>query len=237
MKSTNEFSAARFSMVQHQLAARGVRDRRVLAAMRRVPRERFVPAELADQAYDDEPLPIGDDQTISQPYIVAFMIEALGLHGNEKVLEIGTGSGYAAAVLSQLVAEVYTVERIERLATSARQRLQALDCANVHVISGDGTRGWPEQAPYDAIIVAAGGPQVPPTLKSQLKIGGRIVIPVGPTINEQRLTLVNRVSETQYETRYIAHVRFVPLLGDEGWNSSEKSGPVKTSLDPFDDPT
>ena len=176
-----DFRARRNDMIRTQIAGRGVRDPRVLAALVAVPRERFVADELAEFAYEDAPLPIEEGQTISQPYIVALMVAALELRGDERVLEIGTGSGYAAAVLAHLAREVYTVERHEALAEIARRRLAELGCANVHVRHGDGTLGWPEHAPYDAIVVAAGGPDVPATLREQLAIGGRLVMPVGAT--------------------------------------------------------
>jgi protein-L-isoaspartate(D-aspartate) O-methyltransferase len=220
MMKTIELSDERNEMVEHQIAARGVRDRRVLEAMRAVPREEFLPQNLREFAYDDSPLPIAERQTISQPYIVAFMIEALALKGGEKVLEIGTGSGYAAAVLAEIAGEVYTVERIEGLARQASQVLKAMNCSNVHVLHRDGTQGWPEQAPFDAIVVAAGGPQVPESLKAQLKIGGRLVIPVGATQTSQELVRVTRLSETKFKSEDIADVRFVPLIGDEGWKET-----------------
>ena len=216
-------TAARNDMVEHQIAARGVRNRRVLEAMRSVRREAFVPERLREFAYEDSPLPIAANQTISQPYIVAFMIEALALEGGEKVLEIGAGSGYAAAILAEIAGEVYTVERIEQLAEKASETLHHLGYHNVHVIHGDGTRGWPEKAPFDAIIVAAGGPAVPEPLKQQLKVGGRMVIPVGATFHSQELVRITRVSESTYTTEDIADVRFVPLIGEEGWKDSDKS--------------
>lgn len=236
---TPVMSAERDEMVRHQIEARGVRDQLVLQAMRKVPREMFVPKNLREFAFDDAPLPIAEEQTISQPYIVAFMIEALGLKGGEKVLEIGTGSGYAAAVLSEIALDVYTVERIRKLADQAKAALKAADCFNVHVLYGDGTRGWPEHAPYDAIVVAAGGPQVPEALKQQLKIGGRLVIPVGTTRTNQELVRGTRISETKFKTEEIADVRFVPLLGDEGWMestnlkevTSSKKLPIRVSKD------
>lgn len=212
-----DFRARRLEMVERSISARGVRDELVLDAMRKVPRELFVPEKLREFAYDDSPLPIADEQTISQPYIVAFMAEALLLRGGENVLEIGAGSGYAAAVLSEIAAQVYTVERIGRLAESAAQRLSGLGYDNVHVLHGDGTRGWPEHAPYDAIVVAAGGPQVPESLKSQLKVGGRLVMPVGSDQRVQELVRVTRVAEADYRSEDIADVRFVPLVGEEGW--------------------
>src|SRR6478672_2970980 len=188
------FPSLRKEMVARDIAARGVRDELVLDAMRRVPRELFLPARLREFAYEDTPLPIAGEQTISQPYIVAFMTEALMLKGGEEVLEIGAGSGYAAAVLSEIAANVYTVERLGQLADKAAATLADLGYDNVHVLHGDGTRGWPEHAPYDAIVVAAGGPQVPESLKEQLKIGGRLVIPIGPDQRAQELVRLIRVS-------------------------------------------
>ena len=223
---TRDLSRQRNEMVEHQIAARGVRDRLVLDAMRVVPREAFLPESMGEFAYEDTPLPIAANQTISQPYIVAFMIEALALEGGESVLEIGAGSGYAAAVLAQIAEEVFTVERIEELAHRASEVLRSLNYLNVQVRHGDGTLGWPEQAPFDAIIVAAGGPTVPESLKSQLKVGGRMVIPIGSTINSQELVRVTRVSDTKYKTEDIADVRFVPLIGDEGWKVKEEGPEV-----------
>ncbi len=217
---TMDMSAERNQMVHDQIAARGVRDPLVLEAMRTVPREEFIPERLREFAYEDAPLPIAEEQTISQPYIVAFMIEALALRGGEQVLEIGTGSGYAAAVLGEIAGKVYTVERIAQLAHQASLALKAVGCFNVHVLHGDGTNGWPEYAPFDAIVVAAGGPQIPEALKSQLKIGGRLVIPVGTTRTNQELVRVTRISKTKFTTEDIADVRFVPLIGDEGWQES-----------------
>lgn len=214
-----DYSKARKRMVQHQIAARGVRSEKVLNAMRKVPRERFIPEGHRLFAYDDGPLPIGNGQTISQPYIVAYMTEALSLDGGEKVLEIGTGSGYAAAILAEIAAEVYTIERIEGLATMARKLLDELGYVNAHVRHGDGTLGWPEHAPFDAIVVTAGGPDVPDTLKHQLKIGGHLVIPIGRTTWYQELVRVTRVAEAEFETEDLVPVRFVPLIGEEGWDS------------------
>jgi len=208
-------------MVDRQVAGRGVRSHLVLDAMRTVPREAFLPEPLREFAYEDAPLPIAEGQTISQPYIVALMTEALALKGGEEVLEIGTGSGYAAAVLSRIARNVYTVERIGQLAEKAAATLAQLGYANVHVLHADGTRGWPDHAPYDAIVVAAGGPEVPESLKAQLKIGGRLVIPVGIDRRVQELLRVIRVSDDQYETEDIADVRFVPLVGEEGWVPEE----------------
>ena len=213
----SSFASLRASMVEQHIAARGVEDERVLEAMRQVRRELFLPKSLREFAYEDSPLPIGDGQTISQPYIVAFMAEALTLKGDEKVLEIGTGSGYAAAVLSEIADEVFTVERLGPLADMAAATLADLGYDNVHVLHGDGTRGWAEHAPYDAIVVAAGGPQVPESLKEQLRIGGRLVIPIGPDQRAQELVRLTRVSAGEYRSEDIADVRFVPLIGEEGW--------------------
>jgi protein-L-isoaspartate(D-aspartate) O-methyltransferase len=218
---TIDFAHLRQLMVDRQIASRGVRSPQVLDAMRTVPREAFLPENLWEFAYEDAPLPIEEDQTISQPYIVAMMIEALALDGGEKVLEIGTGSGYAAAVLSQIAGSVYTVERIGQLAQKAAATLAACGYGNVHVLHADGTRGWLGHAPYDAIVVAAGGPEVPQSLKSQLKIGGRLVIPVGIDQRNQELLRVVRLSEHDFKTEDIADVRFVPLVGEEGWRSAD----------------
>ena len=211
------FIMLRDIMVTEQLEARGIRDSAVLAAMREVPREEFVPADLAGHAYDDNPLPIGEGQTISQPYMVAYMAEALELGCADRVLEIGTGSGYAAAVLSRLVAEVHTVERIATLATTARERLGSLGYANVSVHVGDGSLGWPEHAPYNAIVVTAGAPRVPQPLLEQLVVGGRLVIPVGSHPRLQTLVRVRRVGEDDYRHESHFGVMFVPLIGDAGW--------------------
>lgn len=215
-----DYSRLRERMVQRQIAGRGVRSEKVLDAMRKVPRERFLPKGEGVWAYDDNPLPIGDGQTISQPYVVAYMTEALSLEGGEKVLEVGTGSGYAAAILAEIAAEVYTIERIEGLATLASQVLDDLGYANVHVRHGDGTLGWPEQAPFDGIVVTAAGPEAPQTLKQQLKIGGRLVIPVGESKWYQQVVRITRVAEAEFETEDLLPVRFVPLIGEEGWHSS-----------------
>ena len=222
---------ARSQMVDRQIAGRGISDERLLKAFRTVPREAFVPADLVEFAYRDAPLPIGEEQTISQPYIVAVTIEALGLKGHERVLEIGTGSGYAAAVLSRLAKDVFTVERRESLATEARERLAQLAYANVHVLQGDGTLGWSEHAPYDAIAVAAGGPQVPKALLAQLAPGGRLVIPVGPDESSQTLVRVTRVGPADFREEPLTQVRFVPLVGEQGWPEKERGfyAPGKSS--------
>jgi protein-L-isoaspartate(D-aspartate) O-methyltransferase len=211
-------------MVARAIEARGVRSKFVLDAMRNVPREAFLPENLREFAYDDSPLPIAEGQTISQPYIVAFMVEALDLQGGERVLEIGTGSGYAAAVLGEIAGEVYTVERIGQLAEKSAIVLADQGYDNVHVMHSDGTMGWPEHAPYDGIVVAAGGPKVPEALKAQLRIGGRLVIPVGTDPSIQELVRVTRISETEYRSEDLADVRFVPLIGAEGW-TGRKSRP------------
>jgi protein-L-isoaspartate(D-aspartate) O-methyltransferase len=211
------FAARRVFMVETQIAGRGIGDAAVLAAMQTVPREKFVPARLADLAYDDGPLPIGEEQTISQPYVVALMTEALRLTRADRALEIGTGSGYAAAVLAEIAEEVYTVERIASLAESARDRLAALGYANVHVRCGDGSLGWPEHAPYHAVVVTAGGPDVPRALLDQLAVGGRLVMPVGPSSAEQRLVRRVRTTANTFTSEDLGPVAFVPLIGAQGW--------------------
>jgi protein-L-isoaspartate(D-aspartate) O-methyltransferase len=200
-------------MVRLQVAARGVRDARVLEAMRRVPRDRFVPAAHRAEAWADRPLPIGRGQTVSQPYMVALMCEALGLRGRERVLEVGTGSGYQAAVLGELAAEVFTVERIPELADEAARALEALGCGNVTVVTGDGCRGLPERAPFDAIVVAAAAPGVPAALRVQLADGGILVVPVGSTAAVQVLTMVRRTGD-RFLVEEGAGCRFVPLIGE-----------------------
>ena len=211
-----DFDTARQAMVERQIAGRGLRDERVLEAMRTVPREEFVPEPLADLAHDDTPLPIGEEQTISQPYVVALMAEALELRPEDRVLEIGAGSGYAAAVLARLAGEVWAVERHASLAREAAERLARLGIQNVHVIQGDGTLGLPEHAPYDAIVVAAGGPDVPPALLDQLAEGGRLVIPIGPEPRMQELVRVRR-QDGHTVREDLGPVRFVPLIGAQGW--------------------
>jgi len=213
--SEMSFSAIRAHMVKSQLASRGVHDKRVLEAMKQVPREDFVPAEFVDRAYDDAPLAIGCDQTISQPLMVALMTQALQLKPEDRVLEIGTGSGYQAAVLSLLASHVYTIERHAPLARAAAARLKRLGYVNVTCIEGDGSLGWPDEAPYDAIIVTAAAPEIPKALLSQLGPGGRMVIPVGSR-TEQICQVVQR---TPRGTRVheLTACRFVPLLGAEGW--------------------
>ena len=223
-----EFSAkTRNRFVHDQVESRGVRDAPVLSAMRSVRRELFVPKEHHGEAYDDTPLPIGSGQTISQPYIVALMIEALLLRGGEKVLEIGTGSGYAAAVLSEIAREVFTVERIGQLAEHAAENLSTAGCENVHVRHADGTEGWSDEAPFDAILVSAGGPSVPKALMHQLAIGGRMVVPVGRDQRAQELIRVTRINADEFEQEDLADVRFVPLIGKQGWDSTDDEWQTK----------
>ena len=269
--SASDFVSARHNMVEQQIVHRNIRSAAVIKAMRHVPREQFVPRYLRKSAYDDGPLPISSGQTISQPYIVALMLEALNLstrdinrqsdfasrvdpndqtfgdnNSNEhcltvseeefgidtengprrisnrvsdrqRVLEIGTGSGYAAAVLAEIAQSVYTIERIRDLARQARTTLHRLGYSNVRVGYGDGSLGWFSKAPFDAIVVTAGGPKIPTALKRQLKIGGRMVIPVGVKRNVQSLIRITRVDEDNYQTEELADVRFVSLIGSEGW--------------------
>jgi len=207
-------------MVRDHISARGIGSPHVLNAMRVVPREAFVPEELREFAYDDAPLPIAADQTISQPFIVAQMIEAARIIPGDRVLEIGAGSGYAAAVISRIAAEVFTVERHGQLARSAGDRLADLGYDNVSVVEADGTLGWAEHAPYDAIIVSAGGPAVPKALLEQLAVGGRLVIPVGSRTRTQRLLRVTRRSNDEYVEDDLGGVVFVPLIGAQGWDEN-----------------
>ncbi len=208
-----DFDAARASMVRWQIAARGVRDPRVLQVLRTTPRHRFVPPDLVSRAYDDTPLPIGHGQTISQPYIVAFMTEILRPQKDDRVLEIGTGSGYQAAVLAPLVRQVFTMEIVAALADSAAIRLKELGYRNVQVSKGDGYHGWPQHAPFHAIIVTAAAGHIPPPLVAQLREGGRMVIPVGSPFAVQSLVLVTKDSGGGISTENLMAVRFVPLTG------------------------
>jgi protein-L-isoaspartate(D-aspartate) O-methyltransferase len=219
---TDPYESMRDEMVEQQIVARGVRDPRVLAAMRKVPRHEFVPEDLRESAHEDGPLPIGEGQTISQPLIVAFMTEAAQLSGGERVLEIGTGSGYGAAVLAEIAGEVVTIECIERLATNARATLDRLGYRNVEVLVGDGTLGWPAAAPYDAILVTAGGPYVPPSLRAQLKVGGRLVMPVGEQHFGQTLVRVTRGADGEDRQEDLSMVSFVPLIGAEGFEDASR---------------
>ena len=211
------FARERERMVEDQLVRRGITDERVLAAMRRVPRHRFVDEGLQHRAYGDYPLPIGEEQTISQPYIVALMTSLLELTGREKVLEIGTGSGYQAAVLAEASRRVCSIERLPRLAERARKLLESLGYANVWIRVGNGALGWPDEAPFDRILLAAAGPSVPSPLVDQLGEGGRLVAPVGDA-ESQTLTLVERRSG-EVRTRAIGDCRFVPLVGKYAWET------------------
>jgi protein-L-isoaspartate(D-aspartate) O-methyltransferase len=200
-------------MVRYQIEDRNVRDQDVLTAMGTVPRHKFVPERYQDQAYDDHPLPIGLGQTISQPYIVAFMTELLQLEPEDRVFELGTGSGYQAAVASKVAGSVYTMEIYKDLADAAKERLEALGFTNVYVRHGDGYHGWKEKAPFDAIIVTAAADHIPPPLIEQLKPGGRLIIPLGSPFSFQQLVLVTKDREGQVSELPIIPVRFVPLLG------------------------
>jgi protein-L-isoaspartate(D-aspartate) O-methyltransferase len=206
-------------MIEKHLKARGVRNPAVLEAMREVPREEFVGEAMAEFAYEDSPLPIGEGQTISQPYIVAVMTEMLEPSGGDRILEVGTGSGYAAAILSRIVQEVYTVERHRDLAQTAQERLRRLGYDNIYVRRADGTLGWPEHAPYDAILVTAAGPDVPQPLKEQLAVGGRLVVPTGSS-RTQQLVRIRRTTDNDYEHEDLLGVRFVPLVGAAGWQTA-----------------
>ena len=208
----DRFAAARERMVADQIADRGVTDARVLAALRAIPRHLFVPPGSQDEAYEDRPVPIGYGQTISQPYIVALMTELARPAPGDRVLEIGTGSGYQAAVLSRLAGTVYTIEIIEPLAEHARQLLAKLECRNVTVRTGDGYGGWPEKAPFDAIVVTAAPDHVPPALLEQIRPGGRLVIPVGGVNDVQQLRVMEKDARGEVRTRDVAPVRFVPLV-------------------------
>jgi protein-L-isoaspartate(D-aspartate) O-methyltransferase len=212
-------------MVDRQLARRGVRDSHVLAAMRQVPREIFVPDSLREFAYEDTALPIEAGQTISQPYIVGLMIAAAEIQPGDRVLEIGAGSGYAAAVISRIAERVYAIERIDELTRLAAARLKRLGYDNIELRTGDGTRGWPEAAPFDAILTAAGGPEIPQTLKDQLDVGGRLVIPIGRAPRDQRLIKVTRTGAADFEQEDLGGVAFVPLIGEHGWTEAEEPLP------------
>lgn len=212
-KTVDEFLNARMYMVSNHMRARDINDERVLAVMEMVPRHRFVPDNLVTNAYDDRPLPIGYGQTISQPYIVALMTQELKLSKDDKVLEIGTGSGYQAAVLAELIKEVYTIEIVEPLAKSAEERLKREGYSNIQVKNADGYYGWEEKAPFDAIIITAAVNHIPPPLIRQLKDGGKLILPLGSTREFQTLTLVTKRGG-ELETRFISGVVFVPLTGE-----------------------
>jgi len=210
-----DFKELRDFMVKTQLIPRGIKDERVLNAMKKVPRHLFVNDSIQDRAYDDMALSIGDGQTISQPYMVAVMTELLELRGDEKVLEIGTGSGYQAAILAELAKEVYTIDRIAALAAQAEERFRSLGYNNIHIKVGDGTSGWPEQAPFDRIIITAGCPKIPEPLTEQLSEEGAIVAPVGDRFSQQLLKV--RKSRGRLSEEYHTPCVFVPLIGKYGW--------------------
>ncbi len=221
MFGTNDWAEQRGRMVKNQLKRRYIHDRAVLSAMGTIPRECFVPEHYQDSAYVDSPLPIPEGQTISQPYIVAYMLESLHLKPHYRVLEIGTGSGYAAAVLSQIVHEVYTIEWYHILVEYAQKRFTQLSLSNIYLHQGDGSTGWPEFAPYDGILVSAGGPKVPRILLDQLAIGGRLVIPVGQVPSRQELIGVIREDQTHFGRVNLGAVAFVPLRGQQGWGDDD----------------
>ncbi|WP_420337579.1 protein-L-isoaspartate(D-aspartate) O-methyltransferase [Roseibium sp.] len=208
----------REDMVERQIRARGISDAAVLAAMSKVPRHLFVPFAGRNHAYEDRPLPIGYGQTISQPYVVALMCEALRIEPGSRVLDVGTGSGYAAAVMAEMGAKVIGIERKSELAEFAKTNLTRAGYPTVEIHCGDGTVGYPQAAPYDAIMVAAGSPALPGTLKKQLTIGGRLVIPIGPSRHHQHLLRITRQSETDFSSETLRDVTFVPLIGEEGWD-------------------
>ena len=216
-RTRDAYESSRARMVEEQLVQRGVTDERVLAAMRRIPRHLFVEEPLRDRAHGDHPLPIGEEQTISQPYIVGFMTQLLELRGPEKVLEVGTGSGYQTAVLAELARRVCSIERLPRLAERARGLLEQLGYDNVWVRVGSGTLGWPDEAPFDRILVTAGGPSIPPPLFQQLAEGGRMVVPVGDIAN-QTLTVVEKV-RGEMKTRSHGDCKFVKLVGKYAWET------------------
>ncbi len=215
LNNNEEYRLARERMVNEQIYARGIRDKRVLNAMLKIPRHLFVDKGLRNSAYSDHPLPIGEGQTISQPYIVALMTEALGLKGNEKVLEIGTGSGYQTAILAELCREVYTIERIPSLSIKAQKLLKSLGYNNIHFKIGDGTKGWEEHAPYDGIIVTAASPEVPQPYLDQLADGGRLVIPIGDEFSQDLLVIIKE--KGRFREKSLGGCRFVKLIGDYGW--------------------
>jgi protein-L-isoaspartate(D-aspartate) O-methyltransferase len=215
-----DFVLARKRMVHEQLVSKGIRDKRVLAAMLKIPRHLFIEEGLWHQAYGDFPLPIGEGQTISQPYIVALMTEALHLKGGERVLEIGTGSGYQTAILAELTTYVFSIERINTMAARARKILDALGYAHVLIRVGDGTLGWADEAPFAAIIVTAGAPKIPANLVDQLEVGGRLIIPVGDEFSQSLLSVVK--NEKGFREENLGGVRFVKLIGDLGWKVNKE---------------
>src|SRR5262245_31756591 len=212
-----DLQRARQQMVERQLAGRGIHDARVLDAMREVPREAFVPPGSEEFAYDDGPLPIGAGQTISQPYVVALMIEAAAIRPGDCVLEVGAGSGYAAAVMSRIAHKVFAIERHASLGEEASRRFERLGYDNIELRIGDGSGGWPEAAPFEAILVAASAPRIPQALKEQLAIGGQLVLPVGHLLWRQTLRKITRSSANEYDEENLGAVAFVPLIGSQGW--------------------
>lgn len=219
---SQDFAFRRQQMVQEQIVKRGIYDVNVLEAMRSVPRHEFVPQALKEHAYDDGPLSIGEGQTISQPYIVALMTQAAKLNSHSKVLEIGTGSGYAAAILGSIAKEVHTIERIPLLAQKAQILLKQLGYENIQIHEGDGTLGLPEIRDFDAIIVTAGAPVMPQALKSQVKEQGKIIIPVGSDPALQQLLCLTKMTQDQFSQELLEFVRFVPLIGEQGWKDKAK---------------
>jgi protein-L-isoaspartate(D-aspartate) O-methyltransferase len=226
-----DLSRIRDRMVEAQIAGRGVRDPKVLAAMRQVPREAFIGAGFEEFAYEDSALPIAEGQTISQPYVVAAMLQAAELDEDDRVLEVGAGSGYAAALISRIAGQVYAMERHAALTDTARERLRDLGYSNVKLKTGDGSAGWPDAAPFDAIIVSAGGPKIPESLKAQLAVGGRLVIPVGAA-DEQRLIRLTRTGEATFEQDDLGAVRFVKLIGSGGWDAPATPATLETPRAP-----
>ena len=215
----SDFSRARQTMVDRHIKTRGIHDPQVLAALLKVPRHLFVEDALRSQAYGDYALPIGDKQTISQPYIVALMTASLQLKKDDRVLEIGTGSGYQTAILAQMVSRIFSIERLPQLARRARKILDSISCAHVQIRVGDGTLGWPEEAPFDAIIVTAGAPKLVEVYCRQLALGGRLIIPVGGARGQQ-LRRVTRINAEEYREEDLIDCRFVPLIGSGGWPES-----------------
>ncbi|NNU67813.1 protein-L-isoaspartate(D-aspartate) O-methyltransferase [Rhizobium sp. WYCCWR 11152] len=223
-----DMTRIRDRMVEHHVTRRGIHDQSVIEAMRTVPREKFVPPGSEEFAYEDAPLSIGEGQTISQPFIVALMLEKASLNAGDKVLEVGTGSGYASALISRIARHVYSIERHEKLALQARERFEKLGYRNIDVRVGDGSKGWAKAAPFDAIIVSAGAPEVPTALKVQLNLGGRLIIPVGRG-EGQRLKRLTRTSATAFEEEDLGGVRFVPLIGEDAWTATH---PMYTATAP-----
>jgi len=215
-----DFASEREDMVERQLRRRGITEPDILDAFRAVPREAFVGEDVSQHAYGDYPLPIGAGQTISQPYIVALMIQAAAIGAGDKVLEVGAGSGYAAAVISRIADKVIGIERHHELVETARERLRRLGYANVEIVEGDGTRGWPDEAPYDAVLAAASGSHVPESLIAQLVPGGRLIIPLGEPGWAQELVKVTRLTDGSLKRENLGGVRFVPLIGEEGWSDA-----------------